>query len=169
MRIWTSKGVYIDRAYDRCSYYYISILSTLALPRFQRFQAQAKLTEMTVNMRSFETLHDTALLDLGANDRPTNFATGFGHDNGSGNPANSCNITNPIGFVLNNCKKVNFEYANNSSSFVAGASGSRIYSICPSNWNFALVIVESSREKLYAAGPGVNLVDGVTGLLNSCN
>jgi prepilin-type N-terminal cleavage/methylation domain-containing protein len=86
----------------------ISILATLALPRFHLFQAKARISEAELNLRTLETLADTYFAEKG--NYVTMGATGAGRDNGSGDPATSCNISNAYGFTLNNCQKAHFSY-----------------------------------------------------------
>ena len=117
----------------------ISILATLALPKFQLFQAKAKFLEASVNLKTMITLSDTALLDRDRNSI-SSFTTGFGHDNG-GTPANKCNAPNDLGFSLTNCEKINFSYlysvGTTNTAYNATAEGGRILSGCE-NINFSL-------------------------------
>jgi len=131
----------------------ISILATLALPRFSLFQAKAKFTEATVNIRTLATLYDTALLEV---DRYSiaDFETGFG----VGASASDCNVTNDVGFELTNCEKVNFIYAFSPGQLVsnpqmtAAAEGNRIHSGCDNSVSVALNYNVASAQYLYLAG-----------------
>lgn len=133
----------------------ISILATLALPRFAVFQAKAKFTEAAVNIKTITTLYDTAVLEVDK-DSLVGFDTGFGVDNGSGNPANSCNAANDLGFTLTNCEKVVFLYrigdGNTNTSFFAIADGARVYSGCSSTVSLYLTYNYATRELFYVAG-----------------
>ncbi len=133
----------------------ISILATLALPRFALFQAKAKFTEADVNMKTIVTLYDTAALEVDPASL-SSFNTGLGHDNGSGDPATSCNITNDLGFSLTNCKKVAFEYLLTDGSLpsrniIALAEGASIYSGCSSRIGINRYFNINSRRIFYAA------------------
>lgn len=117
----------------------ISILATLAIPRFELFQAKAKFAEAAVNMKTFVVLFETALLDVDQ-DSLAGFEMGFGFDNG-GDSSTSCNVPNDIGFSLSNCKKVNFIYSMTDGNIPApflsvGTHGDRILSKCGADVSF---------------------------------
>jgi prepilin-type N-terminal cleavage/methylation domain-containing protein len=113
----------------------ISILATLALPRFQTFQAKAKRTEAVTNLRVVLTLAETHHVFSGE------YA---GFSNPVGNPAgNHVSITAGIdcsddilGFSLANCEKANYLYESSGSvssfgaTFVARAPADIIVSGC---------------------------------------
>ena len=133
----------------------ISILATLALPRFALFQAKAKFTEADTSIKTIVTLYDTAALDR---DPSTfnGFTTGFGQDNGSGDEATKCNIPNDLGFVLSNCKNVRFGYSMSDGSVInpsisASVFGNALFSGCRQEIGFIHVFNIPARSRSYFA------------------
>lgn len=94
----------------------ISILATLALPKFERFQARSKHTEAHVNLASIYTLQESY---FATNSNYANFAgVGYGHTTPSGAmpTASNCNNNNELGFTVTNCLKVNYHYNTGGST-----------------------------------------------------
>ncbi len=156
----------------------ISILATLALPRFELFQAKARFAEATSNIRILDSLYETYRLDNSDLAAVTTLNTGFGYDNGSGNSSNSCNMDNVLGFELTNCKRVNFTYsvvstAPTDTQLVASAGGDRIYSQCGSSDKLELRLDLVSKEVQYMAfvggGSTPRVEESPPLLLSHCN
>ena len=129
----------------------ISLLATLALPRFEVFQAKAKFTEATVNMKTIITLYNTSNLVGGGDLGSSTMDSGYGKTNPADpNPASNCNFPNGLGFTLTNCQKVNFTYRISSVAnliAVIFADAERIYSPCGSG-----VMGLQARENISQAG-----------------
>ena len=98
----------------------IGILASLAIPRFQMFQAKARQSEARSNLTHIYTLQ---ISYQGDNDTFSNFEF-LTHGRVSGywwsesptayvwNGYNLCNKTNDIGFRITDCKKVRYLYRN---------------------------------------------------------
>ena len=96
----------------------ISILATLALPRFELFQAKSRISEAEINLKVLAALSDTYRIDNGEY-LPTLFFMGTSTNTGPGDPGTKCNIPNPLGFELTNCAKVRFTYSSGGPSVEA--------------------------------------------------
>jgi len=85
----------------------ISILATLALPRFQVFQAKALRSEATYNLGVVATYQEAYRIE----NRGYSILPAMGADFTSTAPVTDCNgPANQIGFVLTNCEKVKYRY-----------------------------------------------------------
>lgn len=135
-----------------------SILASLFLQKFALFQAKAVLTEGRTNIATLETLVDIFRLSDGS-ETPNLPFTGHGQDNGSGDPATSCNIQNSYGFTLSNCQKTKFYYyqltGSGSTNFIieASARGDHIYSSCGSSDIFTIQLPFPQRRIVYLLFP----------------
>ena len=85
----------------------ISILASLALPKFKKFQAKSMQAEARTNLYYLFALEDTYRLDHGTYTAMA--PTGNGYSNPS-NPASKCNRDNDLGFRLESCDKVRYAY-----------------------------------------------------------
>jgi prepilin-type N-terminal cleavage/methylation domain-containing protein len=95
----------------------ISILATLALPRFQVFQAKALRSEATYNLGVVATYQEAHKIE----NAEYAVVPEMGITAYDGSNADSCNTTNDIGFVLSNCAKVKYDYGTVTGS--ADATG----------------------------------------------
>ncbi len=109
----------------------ISILATLALPRFQVFQAKALRSEASYNLGVIATYQEAFRIDRGIYAAVAQMGNSE-YDATAANPANSCNVTNDIGFQLTNCAKVKYNYlganpaADGFLTFLASAHSDKV-------------------------------------------
>ncbi len=102
----------------------VSILATLALPRFQVFQAKAKRSEATYNLGVIYKLQEAYRIENGQ----------YGSLLFGGDYSMACGQTNnQIGFVISNCDKVNYAYYTpistaSDDSYVAIARSAKVVS-----------------------------------------
>ena len=108
----------------------ISILATLALPRFQVFQAKALRSEATYNLGVIATYEEAYRIENQGYARVNQMGV-----TAAGANAGDCNVDNPIGFQLTNCSKVKYDYgtidvdaANTDNDFEAQARSTLILS-----------------------------------------
>jgi len=104
---------------------------------------------------------------------------GRGEDNGSGNPATSCNVPNNIGFKITNCEKASFPYfIFDGKTRTALTKSEVLFTGCASH-SIGLfidpVIEEGKVVGRVSAGASVNNIDAfpnvetpVPNLLNVC-
>ena len=109
----------------------IGILASMAIPRFQSFQAKAKILEGDLNLKTMAMLSNVY---YATNDRYSNEIFVMGRD--PFRPEIPCNTPNEIGFKLSGCDRVRFSYsyesagANRARMLVESVDSDEIYPGC---------------------------------------